>query len=519
MNDAKSKTLLIQAVMRHNYAPYGWLWLIALVGVILLIALPTVTYPLGRDQGEFATIGRGLLDGRAPYLELWNPKPPAIFYVYAGAIALFGRDVAALRSIDLILFPLLAASIYYIGRRVDGVRVGWWATLFFGVFYFTETFWTLTQNDGIALVPMLLALVCAIKAGDSPRSAWWAFGAGVCLAWSIWFKYPFALIAVVLVSAYWAWRAQSALKPRDLIAFMLGVFAGIGGGALVLISMGAWDAFIQSAIVTAGYTSLGFDWQVFIESMWLAVDFRWSHWGALFILTAAGLVLLARGKFTRKWAVIGVWLAVGLGIMAVQAKGYDYHWLPMLPPLALISAYTVQALFVRTQWVTLLLAGALLAIMFVVIWSKPLPYLRGEIDQAAYYAQFQAGEFIADESLAVATYLQAHTVAGDSLFIWGFRPEVYYMSELNPAVRFIFNFPLAADWYPQEWRQATVDILWAALPPYVLVLQVDYLDWVTGRADTDSNMLLQEFEALNNWLIFNYEHETQIGNFFVWRRK
>ena len=26
------------------------------------------------------------------------------------------------------------------------------------------------------------------------------------------------------------------------------------------------------------------------------------------------------------------------GWMLVQAKGYDYHWLPMLPPLALLAA-------------------------------------------------------------------------------------------------------------------------------------------------------------------------------------
>ena len=49
-----------------------------------------MTYPLGRDQGEFATIGRGVLDGRIPYVDLWNPKPPAVFYVYAAAMRCSG---------------------------------------------------------------------------------------------------------------------------------------------------------------------------------------------------------------------------------------------------------------------------------------------------------------------------------------------------------------------------------------------------------------------------------------------
>ena len=58
-------------------AVYAW-W--GLVGLIIVLASPILTYPLGRDQGEFATIAQGILWGRVPYLELWNPKPPAIFY-------------------------------------------------------------------------------------------------------------------------------------------------------------------------------------------------------------------------------------------------------------------------------------------------------------------------------------------------------------------------------------------------------------------------------------------------------
>ena len=42
--------------------------------------------------------------------------------------------------------------------------------------------------------------------------------------------------------------------------------------------------------------------------------------------------------------------------------------------------------------------------------------------------------------------------------------------------------------------------------------------FVTG-SDEDSNTLLQGYNELNDWLIFNYEREAQIGNFFLWRRK
>jgi len=522
------------------------------IGVILLIAAPTITYPLGRDQGEFATIGRGLLQGKIPYVDLWNPKPPAVFFVYAAAMALFGQTAVALRAIDLILFPLIALALYATAARLADRRVGVWTVALFGVFYFTETFWTLTQNDGIALLPMTLAIWCAVRAADSPRRSFaWALLSGLMLGWAFWFKYPFALMGLpVLVfygimCRYW----DKPIKVWDIGGFITGGMLSLVIGFVILMQIGAWDALVQSAVLTSRYTALTANIPDLITSARIALGYRWSHWGLLAILTVIGVILTLRKRDSRGLAVI-VWLITGLAIMLVQAKGYDYHWLPMLPPLALLGAWGITRSIDplpnpppnsgegadgnlsplpefgegtgvglwHSKPIHILGIAALLLIMALVIGSRTIPYLTGQEDQTAYTGRFVAGEFRADESLQVVTFLRERVVPGDSLFIWGFRPEIYYLSGLNPAARFIFQFPLVADWYPAEWREQTADILWAALPPYVVVAQVDYMPWVTG-SDDDSNTLLQNYPDLNDWLIYNYERDSQIGNLFLWRRK
>src|SRR5690606_4729184 len=127
-----------------------------------------------------------------------------VFYVYAAAIALFGQTTAALRALDLLLVPLVGAALAWLGWRLSSFRTGLFAALLFAVFYLTESFWTLTQNDGLVLLPMVLALVCAIRAAEAAgwRGALWAFGAGVLTAYAVWFKYPFALFGGVVVVAY-----------------------------------------------------------------------------------------------------------------------------------------------------------------------------------------------------------------------------------------------------------------------------------------------------------------------------
>lgn len=554
-----------------------WL-LLVLIAIILLVSLPVLTYPLGRDQGEFATIGRGLLNGKTPYVDLWNPKPPAVFYIYAAAMALFGQTVPALRAIDFLIAPFILTVVYWLGKRLHSRRAGLWSALLFGVFYFTETFWTLTQNDGIALLPMTLAMVCGIKAADGGRRSWlWALGAGLLCGWTLWFKYPFALMGAGVALAYGLlrWHRLPRLKWLDAAAFVFGGAAAVGAGVVFMLGIGAWDALIESATVTSQYTALGFNWTDFSAALRTAVGFRWSHWGMLFGLAAVSIVIAFRQRWHANLLPVQtrsenalipiIWLEIGILIMLAQAKGYDYHWLPMLPPLALLGGIGIERILdafieppgrqerqdadvgaqhehaaplpsktaanladVKTsralvpaalhRAASALAAVGLLAILIGSVWSRALPYLTGQEDQIAYYHHFQAGEFVADESQLMANFLRERVSPGDSLYIWGFRPEVYYLSRLNPPTRFIFQFPLVADWYPPEWREENVEILWAAVPPYVLVLQVDYMPWVTGSHD-DSNMLLQSYDDLNDWLIYNYERETMIGNFIIWRRK
>lgn len=508
---------------------------IALIVIFILIAaLPTLVYPLGRDQGEFATIGRGILDGRVPYVDLWNPKPPAVFYVYAAAIALSGDgSTIGLRAIDLALMPLVMIGLYVICIRLFGQpigrRTGWIAAALFGLFYFTETFWTLTQNDGIALLPMVGAFYSTIEAarsGSGRRGTLvHAAIAGALAGLTFWFKYPFILFIGVLIVSYLLLRRFAAQRADlgTISAFLAGLALTGGGFALLLIAQGAWADWIESVRVTAGYAALGLGEGAFLDWMGVALGFRWAHWGLLFILAGVALIVsivpvarpAADDLRTRRQAsiLIGIWALAGAAIMLIQAKGYDYHWLPLLPPLCLIAAAGIERIagWIGTALRPMVVTGLVIALIAgaaIRIWP---PVLSGEV-------AFVAGEFNAAESLRAADYLRQRTTPGDSLFIWGFRPEIYYLSDLNPATRYIFQFPLVGSWYPQEWRQDNVNVLWAALPPYVLVAQGDYMPWVTGSED-DSAMLLQDYEELNDWLIYNYERDAQIGTFQVWRRK
>src|SRR5579864_7791604 len=73
-----------------------------------VVALPSLAYPFGRDQGLYFYVGREwLLRGALPYRDLFEQKTPGIYVVHAACIALFGERVWGIRVADVVAVALI----------------------------------------------------------------------------------------------------------------------------------------------------------------------------------------------------------------------------------------------------------------------------------------------------------------------------------------------------------------------------------------------------------------------------
>jgi 4-amino-4-deoxy-L-arabinose transferase-like glycosyltransferase len=540
----------------------GLALLIPLVAwAITLLALPVFTYPLTTDQSIFALIGTSVAGGGLPYFDGWDIKPPAIYYTYAAFIGLFGRtgDTAfALRMLDFALVVMLCPALGWLGMRLGGRRVGLWAALLFAVIYLRESFWTLAQNDGVQMLPIALATMAAFKAGDhgvgSRRAVGYAALSGLACAAVFWYKYPFALFGVGLALAHLVRRGRSPWRAtlREALGYLAGVALGIGGVVGLMLLGGVFGEWLIHLETTLAYPKGGgfFDTLGTVTYRMLRQIKPW--WPLLLPLAIFGVVVLGavwqnwrgRGKTAtqpaqhqlaaRDWALVILPTLASLAAIFSQGKGYEYHWLPILPAVILMSAsglerglLTLEAWLARRErpvryraLATATAAGWLL-LLGASTWPAAWGYLTGGATQATHFAQFgYSGErYNAGESLQVAEYLAARTGPDDSLFIWGMRPEVYLYSDLRPATRFLMHYPLAATWSRPEWRAEALADLQAAPPSFMLVLTDDSISTVTGYHGDSLTLLSRDpGEPLTAWLRATYQRETTIGNFQIWAR-
>src|SRR5690606_14191938 len=133
---------------------------------------------------------------------------------------------------------------------------------------------------------------------------------------------------------------------RDAAAFVVGLLIVLLGGAGVMMALGAWDALLESARVTSQYTAISLNWTDFSEALRVTMGYRWAHWGLLFVLAAVGILIT---RASQRGKVLLLWLNAGSVIMLAQAKIYDYHWLPMLPPLVILGGIAIERVLERVM--------------------------------------------------------------------------------------------------------------------------------------------------------------------------
>jgi len=512
------------------------LLLVFTVGAALLS--PLLTYPFGRDQGVFAAAADILARGGVPYRDIWDVKPPGIFYLYSASFSLFGRSVAAPRMLDLIWTLATAISIWSIGRRLLSPIAGAAGALFFLLRYVAgNSFWNTTQPDGFASLPLVLA-VAALIGAEQRRSNRLALISGALVALAILLK---STLGVFLALPLLALLAADRERPRPrllrFVSYLLGCLLVLAFVAALIWRAGAFKDMIEVLFVwNAEYSRLRVPIPLASNPLYQTARFLIGgrHWlmfpvGILALVGAADLAVRpASGRM--RW-LLPTWALVIMASVWVQGKYYTYHWLPVLPPHALLAGHGLVAtgrLLHRAcprpaaRALSALGLAAVLALLGAAYWKSlrlPISTLLGQTPRSALLARWDRyGDVSLSADRDVAAYLRSHTEPADTVFVWGFEPLIYFLADRAPASRFLYTVPLVTTWSPAGWRAEFVRDLEEKRPPFIVVAHNDVLPWMTGRRD-DSAAQVQSFGEFQGLLDTRYRTVQRIEDFDIYEQR
>jgi len=423
---------------------------------------------------------RQMLHGAALYRGVWFDKPPLLPFAYR----LFGAQPGWPLRLAGALYLLLACWVAYrLARELWSEREGLWAAGLLGFFLIFDLPSAVipVASDLLMLAPHLAAVWLAVRrrpfwSGAVAAVAFWispkgVFVAAACLLWepagALWMTAGFVSASAPIV--IWL-AATGALTPWWNEVFVWGrLYAG--------------SSFFERPLREG-----------------LVRTLNWAGFHAALVMAAGWF--LVRGDRRLRWTG---WLAISLVGVAAGMRFFPRYYFLLLPVVLTMAARGMTLLKVRWHDCAVLL----LLIPFLRFGPHYLTAIRdaGWRDTA-----------MDRDSREAAALVRSMAKPGDTLFVWGYRPEAYVHTGLRAGTMYLDSQPLSGVPADRHLRQAE-PVETAAPARRRTELVASHPTFVLdGIGEYNPALAIERYPELREWLR-GYREVGRTPGTVVWRRE
>ncbi len=423
-------------------------WRVIILCLILiltfLIRAHFVSEAFEGDQGIYAYIGWGWEHGKVLYRDLVDNKPPLVFAFYRIIFKLFGHSVEAIRLVYSLLAVLTTLALYGLARSVFKPGTALLGTFLYGLFsggalivgsfpnaenlmvFFIilafYLFWRACQQE-----KNFLFLLCGIFIGLAAMTKQSALLEGMGMSVFLYSVYPFRK------SGFLGLKRIGLLWLGAGIVFSL-VFA-------YLISKGTLKDFVNSTVLYGLFYARAAGVTQSAVNFFRALSWTPRENFPLWVLAGLGVVLAFKKK-DRVLFFLLIWLISAFLGVAITGRFYPQYFIQAMPPLALVAAYTLEKLFWQPQasrrkksFGAVVLALAL--IVFVrAQWNY---YFKYDPDESLINRRGKlVRPLMVKANAEMAAFIRERTKPDDYIYIWGFWPEIYFLSQRYSSSKYAF---------------------------------------------------------------------------------
>ncbi len=445
----------IRTVDSSRSGVVGSVLLICLLAVVVLV--PTAARSLqevpGRDAGVFLYVGWRILDGDIPYQDVWDHKPPLIYYLDASVLFLGRGTLWGVWLIEAFCLCAAASLGFVLMRRAWGAlpalfgSAAWLLSLVF-IFQYVNV----TETYALPLQFLALYLFQQSEARGVYRWRGVVLGAVFAALFLLRQSLVGVPVAIVLYLAIVGIRRR---QWRELFSVL---------GMLVL----GWASIVSVCIAYfAAHHSLGSFWDaafVYNFAYVAAAEERLSAVSSgLWLLSKSGISVLAlagwgcgvlllrragqKNQPGRPLLLVAV-IALPVEILLASASGrtFAHYFIPWLPVFGVLSGFFAY------------IAGGIMRCRFPALFrrvSMPLTRLWMLVLFFCLVSVVTAIRFVpriarlrADGPWnRAAAWIRQSTTEEDYVLLWGAEANLNFAARRQAPTRFVYQYPLYARGY------------------------------------------------------------------------
>ncbi|HEX7480845.1 MAG TPA: hypothetical protein VF331_23790 [Polyangiales bacterium] len=444
----------------------AWLAFIACFSVLswahwFFLTPPTLLHPI--DEGYINAVAWRMADGRMlPFVDGVTHRGPLMYWVVALAVKLSSPlSWLPIRAVSMLCGIGSVALTFFVARRAGYLLAGALAALA-SVGAYVLDMWPIDgfaySGEHLANVFSVAALGCLVVGLDqsraTPSRAWVAAAGAIAMLGALSKQTNAVSLGPLGLWVLAAAHSRPGLSRRARFA-LVGVFAG---AAVVPVAITIARYALAGELRALVYYTLTYNSKVYLGPFTAAArgvavqDWFANHAIMLGLLLTTGGWAASRSLATapalrqlpRHHDQHGFVATVGLGALSLSLtsnaalRDFMHYYIQAVPWCGLLLGVLVE----HALGSPLTLSGPRRAAIhgLILLPALYLLYIGTQQRFEHYDADRRSGRAFRDpHEQAVCAYVHAHSRPDQTLFIWGFWPQLYTECQRKPASRYVFT--------------------------------------------------------------------------------
>jgi len=485
----------MRSKIRITHLSIIFLFLIIISTIVFRVRLLNV--PLERDEGEYAYIGRLILEGTPPYSEAYNMKFPGIYFIYAGILWIFGETHTAIHFSLLVINVLSIILLFIFARTALDDWAGVAAAGAFSILsmsYHVQGFWANAEHF---ILPFIIGANLLLLSGLRKNRRDFILFSAVLFSCAAIVKQQGVFFGIfgfagLLISLWQNKSFDRKIYWKYIFTFLVGAVVPVILCFCYLVYVGVFQKFYLWTFAYAReYSSLvpAADIAYYFFSSFLPI---WRYTTLIWIIAGIGLVALFFSPYTRQSRTLIAGLTIG-GFVALSVGFYfrPHYFVLVLPSIALLFGIGIRFVYrafsnassriVRYFPPTFIVVITFLSTI-VAHWDILYQYTPENVTRMIY------GSCPFTYSPLIADLIKEKTSKEDRVAIIGNEPQFLFYSQRRSATPYIYTFSLIEDQpFTEQFRNEMIHQIESAAPKLLIYTHtvLDYFDRSKGQKELD----------------------------------
>jgi hypothetical protein len=534
-----------------------------LLSLTILIRLPTLLEPWGADQAGFGFVAKGILEGKVPYRDFYSLTGYGVFFTFALFFKLFGMNMVSVHIGHLLVSLLTVILVFLLTHRLFGRNVAFAAAFIYTIFsnglafsgfgYENKsawgTYWYLAQRE-VFMALLITGAVLLTSVKTTKRRKLLSFMCGLLIGLAAFYKVTATLMLFLFMGyiVYDEFSVSHRLLSLKLLGSLFALLLGF-----ILINLPFLYYFWIHGALKDVYQALFLHVSLYARiSRGLRIETLFSgHYSilsenlVLWLFSIISCLYIVFQDRTRNNLLLVFWTLLTLVMVWGQGKFFGYHFILLVPPFSILTAYGLQKFFVIEggfrsflrhnlydikkifMLTTIILSIGALCISSYDYYKRHIQLLTRKLTKSEYYevfTEFPTHPYSFRADYQVVQYLLEHRKTGDKLEVIFSAGDtiIHFLTDMEASTRFLqswYLFPsdelLSKHKITVSLRDEFINQILEDEPRYILCVHIplEELTQIPSLKD-DPNV-----RKLDTFVNTNYELETFPDNRFLFVKK